>query len=150
EVINYLKCEKQESRLNEVVLALAAEMQVAAGLVDSTEIGHQKAKTVLESGKAAETFEKMVSELGGPKNLLDHKNSYLKPCPIVKPIPSPASGFISQIDTRTVGLAVVELGGGRKKASDVIDHSVGLTDVLGLGEKVEAGQALAYVHAQNE
>jgi len=150
EVIDYLKCEKQESRLNEVVLALAAEMQVAAGLVDSTELGHQKAKTVLESGKAAETFEKMVSELGGPKNLLDHKNLYLKPCPIVKPIPSPASGFISQIDTRTVGLAVVELGGGRKKASDVIDHSVGLTDVLGLGEKVEAGQALAYVHAQNE
>jgi thymidine phosphorylase len=150
EVIDYLKCEKQESRLNEVVLALAAEMQVAAGLVDSTEIGHQKAKTVLESGKVAETFEKMVSELGGPKNLLDHKNLYLKPCPIVKPIPSPASGFISQIDTRTVGLAVVELGGGRKKASDVIDHSVGLTDVLGLGEKVEAGQALAYVHAQNE
>ena len=150
EVIDYLKCEKQESRLNEVVLALAAEMQVAAGLVDSTELGHQKAKTVLESGKVAETFEKMVSELGGPKNLLDHKNLYLKPCPIVKPIPSPASGFISQIDTRTVGLAVVELGGGRKKASDVIDHSVGLTDVLGLGEKVEAGQALAYVHAQNE
>ena len=150
EVIDYLKCEKQESRLNEVVLALAAEMQVAAGLVDSTELGHQKAKTVLASGKAAETFEKMVSELGGPKNLLDHKNLYLKPCPIVKPIPSPASGFISQIDTRTVGLAVVELGGGRKKASDVIDHSVGLTDVLGLGEKVEAGQALAYVHAQNE
>ena len=150
EVIDYLKCEKQESRLNEVVLALAAEMQVAAGLVDSTELGHQKAKTVLASGKVAETFEKMVSELGGPKNLLDHKNLYLKPCPIVKPIPSPASGFISQIDTRTVGLAVVELGGGRKKASDVIDHSVGLTDVLGLGEKVEAGQALAYVHAQNE
>ncbi|MDC0646039.1 thymidine phosphorylase, partial [bacterium] len=109
-----------------------------------------KANDALDNGKAAETFEKMVSELGGPKNLLNNKNSYLKPCPIVKPIPSPASGFISQIDTRTVGLAVVELGGGRKKVSDVIDHSVGLTDVLGLGEKVEAGQALAYVHAQNE
>ncbi len=150
EVIDYLKCDKQESRLHEVVLALAAEMQIAAGLVDSTEIGLQKANDALDNGKAAETFEKMVSELGGPKNLLNNKNSYLKPCPIVKPIPSPASGFISQIDTRTVGLAVVELGGGRKKVSDVIDHSVGLTDVLGLGEKVEAGQALAYVHAQNE
>jgi thymidine phosphorylase len=49
-----------------------------------------------------------------------------------------------------VGLAVVELGGGRKKTSDSIDHSVGLTSVLGLGEKVKAGQPLAIVHAQNQ
>jgi thymidine phosphorylase len=70
--------------------------------------------------------------------------------PLIKPILATESGFISQIDTRAVGLAVVELGGGRKKVSDGIDHSVGLTNVLGLGEKVEAGLALAYVHAQNE
>jgi thymidine phosphorylase len=49
-----------------------------------------------------------------------------------------------------VGLTVVELGGGRKKASDSIDHSVGLSHVLGLGTKVDAEQPLAIVHAQNE
>ena len=150
EVIDYLTDVRQESRLHEVVLALAAEMLVVAGLVDSTDEGIQKAKDVLDNGHAAETFEKMVSELGGLNDILKNSDSHFKSASVVKPIPASQSGYVSEIDTRAVGLAVVELGGGRKKASDSIDHSVGFTHVLGLGEKVEAGQALGYVHAQNE
>ena len=150
EVIDYLTGVRLESRLHEVVLALAAEMLVVAGLVDSTDEGIQKAKDVLDNGHAAETFEKMVSELGGLNDILKNSDSHFKSASVVKPIPASQSGYVSEIDTRAVGLAVVELGGGRKKASDSIDHSVGFTHVLGLGEKVEAGQALGYVHAQNE
>ena len=150
ELIDYLTGVRQESRLHEVVLALAAEMLVVAGLVDSTDEGIQKAKDVLDNGHAAETFEKMVSELGGLNDILKNSDSHFKSASVVKPIPASQSGYVSEIDTRAVGLAVVELGGGRKKASDSIDHSVGFTHVLGLGEKVEAGQALGYVHAQNE
>ena len=150
ELIDYLTGVRQESRLHEVVLALAAEMLVVAGLVDSTDKGIQKAKDVLDNGHAAETFEKMVSELGGLNDILKNSDSHFKSASVVKPIPASQSGYVSEIDTRAVGLAVVELGGGRKKASDSIDHSVGFTHVLGLGEKVEAGQALGYVHAQNE
>ena len=150
EVIDYLTGVRQESRLHEVVLALAAKMLVVAGLVDSTDEGIQKAKDVLDNGHAAETFEKMVSELGGLNDILKISDSHFKSASVVKPIPASQSGYVSEIDTRAVGLAVVELGGGRKKASDSIDHSVGFTHVLGLGEKVEAGQALGYVHAQNE
>ncbi|HIA94245.1 MAG TPA: thymidine phosphorylase [Candidatus Marinimicrobia bacterium] len=150
EVIDYLTGVRQESRLHEVVLALAAEMLVVAGLVDSTDEGIQKAKDVLDNGHAAETFEKMVSELGGLNDILKNSDSHFKSASVVKPIPASQSGYVSEIDTRAVGLAVVELGGGRKKASDSIDHSVGFTHVLGLGEKVEVGQPLGYVHAQNE
>ncbi len=150
ELIDYLTGVRQESRLHEVVLALAAEMLVVAGFVDSTDEGIQKAKDVLDNGHAAETFEKMVSELGGLNDILKISDSHFKSASVVKPIPASQSGYVSEIDTRAVGLAVVELGGGRKKASDSIDHSVGFTHVLGLGEKVEAGQALGYVHAQNE
>ena len=150
EVIDYLKCVRQESRLHEVVLTLAAEMLTVAGLVDSTDDGFQKAKEVLDSGKAAETFEKMVSELGGPNSILENTDSHFESASVVKPILAFQSGFISQINTRAVGLTVVELGGGRKKASDSIHHSVGLSNVLGLGTKVDVGQPLAIVHAQNE
>ena len=150
EVIDYLKCVRQESRLHEVVLTLAAEMLAVAGLVGSTGEGFQKAKEVLDSGKAAETFEKMVSELGGPNNILENTDSHFESASVVMPVLAHQSGFISQINTRAVGLTVVELGGGRKKASDSIDHSVGLSHVLGLGTKVDAGQPLAIVHAQNE
>jgi thymidine phosphorylase len=118
--------------------------------VDSTDDGFQKAKEVLDSGKAADTFGKMVSELGGPNNILEDTDSHFESASVVKPIQVHQSGFISQINTPAVGLTVVELGGGRKKTSDSIDHSVGLSQVLDLGTKVDAGQPLAIVHAQNE
>jgi len=150
EVIDYVTGVRQESRLHKVVISLASEMLIVAGLCDSKDEGLKKVIKAIDTGSAAETFEKMVSELGGPKNILDNTDSHFESASVVKPIPAIRSGFISQIDTRSVGLAVVELGGGRKKASDTIDHSVGLTHVLGLGEKVETGQTLAFVHAKNE
>ena len=147
EVINYLKGTKRDQRLHEVVLSLAAVMLQVSGLYDSKEDTTQKITDVLDNGQAAETFQKMVSELGGPKNILDET---LTTANVVKPVPAPHSGTITHIETREVGLAVVELGGGRKKASDTIDHTVGFTDVLGLGEKVDKGQPLAIVHANND
>jgi thymidine phosphorylase len=92
----------------------------------------------------------MVSELGGPNNILENTDSHFESASVVKPVLAHQSGFISQINTRAIGLTVVELGGGRKKASDSIDHSVGLSHVLDLGTKVDVGQPLAIVHAQNE
>ena len=147
EVINYLKGTKRDQRLHEVVLSLAAVMLQVSGLYDSKEDSTQKITDVLDNGQAAETFQKMVSELGGPKNILDET---LTTANVVKPVPAPHSGTITHIETREVGLGVVELGGGRKEASDTIDHTVGFTDVLGLGEKVDKGQPLAIVHANNE
>jgi thymidine phosphorylase len=52
--------------------------------------------------------------------------------------------------TREIGLLVVELGGGRRQAHDAVDHRVGLAEVLGIGDRVEAGAALAIVHAADE
>ena len=54
------------------------------------------------------------------------------------------------IDTREVGLAVVELGGGRARASDAIDPAVGLTRLAGIGAEVSADAPLALVHARDE
>ncbi len=147
EVINHLKGTKRDQRLHEVVLSLAVEMLQVAGLSDSKEHAIKKITDVLDNGQAAETFQKMVSELGGPKNILDET---LTAANVVKPVHALHSGTITHIETREVGLAVVELGGGRKKASDTIDHTVGFTNVLGLGEEVIEGQPMAMVHAKSE
>ena len=56
-------------------------------------------------------------------------------------------GFVGAIDTRGLGLAVVELGGGRRRASDAIDHAVGLENLIGLGAIVEPDTPLARIHA---
>ena len=60
------------------------------------------------------------------------------------------AGIVVEIDAREVGLAVVELGGGRRLASDAIDHSVGLTELAGLGAQVGADAPLALVHAHTD
>ena len=150
EVIDYLKGSRRDQRLHQLVLALSTEMLIISGLFDSKEAAMQKVKQNLENGRAAETFEKMISELGGPKNILDNNSSHFVPATVVKPVPSTKSGFINNIKTRSLGLSIMELGGGRKKTSDYIDHTVGISEVLGLGERVEAGDPLAKVNAKNE
>lgn len=54
------------------------------------------------------------------------------------------------MDTRALGMAVVSLGGGRRRASDPIDYSVGLTNMAQLGQQVDTQQPLAMIHASNE
>jgi thymidine phosphorylase len=58
-----------------------------------------------------------------------------------------AEGFVAAIDTRALGVAVVELGGGRRRAGDAIDPAVGLESLLGAGASVEPDTPLARIHA---
>lgn len=150
EVADYLTGNSREERLHELVIALAAEMLVIGGLADSAENGAEKAREVLKNGNAAETFSRMVAGFGGPKNLLENYESHLSKAPVQKLVNSSKSGYVTGINTRAVGLAVVELGGGRVKSSDSIDSRVGFTDVVGLNEKIEVGEPLALVHAQSD
>lgn len=60
------------------------------------------------------------------------------------------NGFISEMDTRALGMAVVAMGGGRRQASDSLDYSVGFTDMVRLGDSVEISRPLAVIHAASE
>ena len=148
ESINYLKNINKDHRLDELILSLSTEMLMISGLFESKKNALKKVNEVLKNGLAAETFEKMVYELGGPKDILNARKNHFSEATIVKPAIANISGFISSINTRDIGLGVVELGGGRKHSKDVIDHSVGLTDLLGLNQKIEKGQPLAMVYAK--
>ncbi len=75
---------------------------------------------------------------------------HLTLAPKVVDIYADGAGSINAIDTRQVGLAVVELGGGRVKAADAIDHSVGLDSLAGIGDKVDANTPIARVYAHND
>jgi thymidine phosphorylase len=54
---------------------------------------------------------------------------------------------VQHVATRDIGLAVIELGGGRRRAGDAVDPRVGFSEVVGLGQRVERGEPLAWVHA---
>ena len=147
--VDYLTGARRDPRLHEVTLALAAEPLVARGLAADLEAARAALIQALDSGAAAERFERMIAALGGPSDFLSRARALLPKAPVVKPAATSA-GFVAEIDARAVGVAVVELGGGRRRASDSVDPAVGLTELAGVGEEVGAGRPLALVHARDE
>jgi thymidine phosphorylase len=151
ESIDHLTGAARDERLLEVTLALCAEVLVLGGLYDDLGDARRAAERALSSCAAAERFATMVAELGGPADLLDAPSRHLPDAPIVAPIEPPGPGTVSSIDVRAVGIAIVNLGGGRAREDDFVDHSVGLTEVAALGERVEpGGRPLALLHASDE
>lgn len=148
--VEFLAGKKAGTRVHEVTLAFAAEMLLQAGVVETLGAGLAKASDALASGRAMDTFSRMVHVLGGPQDFVRHPQDYLPRAPYVAAVPASEDGFLFSCDTRALGLAVVELGGGRKRASDEIDPRVGLDKILPLGTKVEKGQPIAFVHAAEQ
>ncbi|MEO1201135.1 MAG: thymidine phosphorylase [Pseudomonadota bacterium] len=148
EAIAYLRNEDREPRLDEVVLALSAEMLVAAGIESDREAAWQRCEATITSGSAAEVFARMVSALGGPGDLVENPAAHLPRAPVVRPIA--ARGTLIAMDTRAVGNAIIELGGGRRKVGETLDLAVGFSDVATLGTDLDEATPLAVIHASSE
>jgi thymidine phosphorylase len=150
EVIDYLTGKSRDPRLHEVVISLCVESLLLCGLVSDREQACDQLNQSLDSGRAAEIFAKMTAALGGPNDLIECPQKYLPKAKVIVPVFPKVSGKVSVIDVRRVGNAIVELGGGRRRATDPIDYSVGLTDVKGIGEVVGIDTPLAIVHASDQ
>jgi thymidine phosphorylase len=137
-------------RVSAITLALGAELLLSAGISPSIAAARHSLEAALSSGKAAEHFDLMVALLGGPKNFLSSYDQHLAKAPVVKPVYADAEGVVASIITRNLGLAVIELGGGRRVASDRINHAVGLDQLLGKGFIADKQTPLCMVHAQTE
>ncbi len=150
ESIDHLTGVAHDERLREVTFALSAELLVLGGLYASVDLAREAAVHALDTGAAAERFAAMVAELGGPLDLIEQPDRHLRRAPIVHAVEPLEAGVVTAIDVRALGLAVIDLGGGRARENDMIDHSVGLTEAAGLGERVEPGsRPLALVHARD-
>lgn len=147
---DFLSGAARDDRLMHVTLALAAEMLVSGGLAASAEEGRTQALRALDNGSAAEIFNRMVFELGGPADFLEGVDRYLGAAPLTRACTAGRDGYVSGYDTRGVGLCVVALGGGRTRPGDPVDHAVGLTGLLPVGTRVEKDTPLALVHARDE
>lgn len=148
--LDFLHGGKAGTRLEDVVMSFAAEMLVQGGAAGTLEDGRAKAAEALASGQAMEAFARMVTALGGPVDFVQRPAHYLPAAPVVVPVPAGQSGWLTSCGTRDVGMIVVELGGGRRKPSDTVDLSVGLSGILPLGTKVEKGEPIAFVHAASQ
>jgi thymidine phosphorylase len=150
ECIDWLKDGRAETRLMELTYRLSAELLVLGGLAPDIAAGMKKCEQAIASGAAAERFARMVAALGGPADLLERPDHYLPRAPIQLAVEPERSGIIAAMDVRSIGLAIVEMGGGRARPSDTVDHGVGFTRFAQLGQTVGPGAPLAIVHARNE
>lgn len=150
ESIDYLTGASRDSRLHEVVFTLATAMLALAGIEQDPARARQRLQAALDGGQAAQVFSAMVRALGGPADLLERVDHYLPLPPVVKPVFLEEEGYVASIDARQVGLAILNLGGGRQRAEDDIDYGVGLTDVAAIGARVDSRAPVAQVRARDE
>jgi thymidine phosphorylase len=148
--VDFLTGRTRDKRLLDVTLALAAEMLQSAAIAGSNQEGLLRANDALDSGKAAETFGRMIAALGGPADFMERSAGHLPKAPVVRAVAAPRAGYVGAIATRDIGLAVVLLGGGRAHPEDPIDHAVGLSALAPVGADIRLGDPLAMVHARSE
>ena len=150
EAVDYLKGINVDVRLHKITMELCAELLVSSHLAPSLEDAKAKLQQVLDNGQALEKFAQMVAMMGGPKDFCDDVWKYLPKAEIVRPVYAKKQGYVAAMDTRGIGLSVIELHGGRTSPEQKIDYASGYSDFCQIGEFVDKSRPLAVVHAQNE
>lgn len=148
--IDFLTGTHQAPRLKKVVMEFVAQMLLAGECATNLDHAHQLALQKLDDGSAAEKFAQMISALGGPSDIIEKSEHHLPKAAIVRPVPAPASGYISAYKTRDLGMAIVRLGGGRAHPDDLLDYAVGLSKLLPIGSLINAGEPLVISHVQTQ
>jgi thymidine phosphorylase len=155
EAIRYLRGDQRTPKLHEVTVALCAEMLVIGKLASDLNAAREQVEKVLANGAAAERFAQMVAALGGPHDIIDNYTQHLPLAAVAKPVFATAEQLasgarVSAIATRQLGVAVVALGGGRRRSSDSLDYSVGLDELAMIGQRIDQQTPLAMVYAADE
>jgi pyrimidine-nucleoside phosphorylase len=130
-------------------LEVSAHMLVLGRRANSLEVARSMAESAVANGSAWQTFRRLVAAQGGDVSYVDSPQK-MENARFVETVPSPESGFLSQIHARIIGEAAVDLGAGRAKKGDPIDHAVGFEILRKVGDRVEKGQPLFVIHANDD
>lgn len=150
EAISFLKNEpNQAPDLYEHCIDSSAQLLQMAGKVKTIEEGKAKAEAVLRDGSAFESLRRLVSAQGGDVSYLDHPEKF-PVAPIIRTFNAASDEYLSAIDAQSVGETSVELGAGRRKKTDPIDHRVGIILHHKVGDFVRKGDPLYTVHADTQ
>jgi pyrimidine-nucleoside phosphorylase len=124
---------------------LAAAMLYVGGAVTDLENGRALSERLIASGAALEKFREIVEIQGGNAKIIDDF-SLLPQASLQFDVPAQKRGYVSAIDTHTIGLTAMHLGAGRSRTDSVIDYGVGLRIKAKIGDYVEAGQPLCTIY----
>jgi pyrimidine-nucleoside phosphorylase len=148
EAVGILRGERP-GRLAELTLTFAAAAVAALEGVP-TEDARRRAEEAISSGRAAETFARMVEAQGGDPRVVEDPGGVLPRAPVVEALRANRSGWLSSVDAEAIGRAAVGLGAGRRRKGDPIDPAVGLVFRPTVGDRLEEGQEIGEAHARDE
>lgn len=129
--------------VTELTLDLGSRLLVAVGVEPSDESARKRLEDRIRTGAALEKLAEMVKSHGGDLN---------KPRDVApkQTVEASESGYVSRVNAERLGLAVIEMGGGRKKIGDQLDHATGIEFLVRIGDKIEKGQPVAHVFCKSK
>ena len=151
EVVESLDCLRGKGPADtmEVTFALGEQMLLLTKTAATKAEAQAKLKQSIASGAALEKFRAMITTQDGDARVVDEPMR-LPQAKFKVPLASTRAGFVQEVDAMSVALAALRLGAGRAKAEDKVDHAVGVSALVKIGERVEAGAPLCVIHANDE
>jgi pyrimidine-nucleoside phosphorylase len=130
-------------------LEVASQMLALGRIAANVKEARQLVEAALVDGRAWSRFRELVTAQGGDVSFVDDPEK-LPRAALIETVPAPRSGYLRQIHARIIGKAAADLGGGRAKKGDPIDHAVGIVLRHKVGDYVEVGAPLFIIHANDE
>lgn len=151
EIIETIECLKgnMPEDVKEIVLTIGSYIIKLAGEGDNLEENRKRMLENISNGKAYNKFKELIQNQGGDASYIENPEKFEKAKYII-PVYAEKTGYVAKLDARTIGIASVNLGAGRIKKEDGIDHAVGFYLEKKIGDQVQAGDIIAYVHANDE
>ncbi len=153
EVIESIECLKGRgpTDLMEVTYALTGHMLILGGAAKDEADAREKMEAAIANGSALQKFREMCVAQGGDPNVIDD----YKLLPTAKTLleikaPANASRYVGEVDALKCGQAIMALGGGRASVTDTVDHSVGISDLIKIGEPVTGNMRLCVLHINDD
>ena len=138
-----------DPRLTELAITVAGEMLMLGGRASTHEVARQLARDALRQGLGLDKLREIVEAQGGDAAPIDDP-SLLPTAPVIVDVLAGTDGYVADIEPMTIANAANRLGAGRAKKGDPIDHAVGLELPRTVGDRVQAGDTVARVHARSE
>jgi pyrimidine-nucleoside phosphorylase len=147
EIVECLETLKQRgpAELTELVRVIAGRMVVLAGIATDEADAARRVAEALASGRALQTFARMVERHGGDARIVDDY-SLLPSAPDLARVTAPRSGYVTALRAEAIGRASHALGAGRSRVEEAIDHGVGIVVRAHPGDRVTAGETVLELH----
>ena len=151
EIIEVVECLKGNipEDVKEIILTIGSYIIKLAGRGENLEENRKMLIESIESGKALQKFIELVDNQGGDSSYIKDTEKFEK-AKYIMPVIAEKDGYVEELNAEKVGVTSVHLGAGRIKKEDSIDKAVGILLVKKISDKVNKGDTLAFVHANDE